>query len=212
MGAPIVFLAAVTGNPINAPVPGLRRQQFRGRFWRIEAHNFFLCEPMPNMGRAGEGLGGRVTCLPHMGLNRVPPVGNRCSSLGRMFILMNMERGYLLGSQTYIYHWDRHGRKGQFCLVLVCGKMNSYLIKFEDGYTMVTSRNALKLANSDLSRLAAPPKLKSDDAVAYAGRDHPAHASAGRDDVKILKNIQGRSRKSSICYLAMPVAHFPLPA
>jgi hypothetical protein len=42
--------------------------------------------------------------------------------------------------------------------------------------------------------------------------DHPAHASAGRDDVKILKNIQGRRRKSSICYLAMPVAHFPLPA
>ena len=28
--------------------------------------------------------------------------------------------------------------------------------------------------------------------------DHPAHASAGRDDVKILKNIQGRRRKSSI--------------
>jgi hypothetical protein len=152
---------------------------------------------MPNMGRAGEGLGGRVTCLPHMGLNRVPPVGNRCSSLGRMFILMNMERGYLLGSQTYIYRWDRHGRKGQFCLVLVCGKMNSYLIKFEDGYTMVTSRNALKLANSDLSRLAAPPKLKSDDAVAYAGRDHPAHASAGRDDVKILKNIQGGAGKAA---------------
>jgi len=42
--------------------------------------------------------------------------------------------------------------------------------------------------------------------------DHPAHASAGRDDVKILKNIQGRRRKSSLCYLAMPVAHFPLPA
>jgi hypothetical protein len=35
--------------------------------------------------------------------------------------------------------------------------------------------------------------------------DHPAHASAGRDDVKILKNIQGKM-KSSICYLAMPVA------
>jgi hypothetical protein len=36
--------------------------------------------------------------------------------------------------------------------------------------------------------------------------DHPAQASAGRDDVKILKNIQGRRRKSSICHLAMPVA------
>jgi hypothetical protein len=45
---------------------------------------------------------------------------------------------------------DRQGRKGQRCLVLARGKMNSYLVKFEDGYTMVTSRNALKLANSDL--------------------------------------------------------------
>jgi hypothetical protein len=38
--------------------------------------------------------------------------------------------------------------------------------------------------------------------------DHPAHASTGRDDVRILKKIQGRRRKSSICHLAMPVAHF----
>jgi hypothetical protein len=30
------------------------------------------------------------------------------------------------------------------------GMMNTCLIKFEDGHTMVTSRNALKLANSDL--------------------------------------------------------------
>jgi hypothetical protein len=29
------------------------------------------------------------------------------------------------------------------------------------------------------------------------GRDHPAHASTGRDDVKILKNIQGRRRKAA---------------
>jgi hypothetical protein len=52
------------------------------------------------------------------------------------------------GSQTYIYRWDRHGRKGQRCLVLARGKMNSCLVKFEDGYTMVTSRNALKLATN----------------------------------------------------------------
>ena len=49
-----------------------------------------------------------------------------------------------MGSQTYIYPWDRHSRKGQ--LVLARGKMNSYLVKFEDGYTIVTSRNAVKLA------------------------------------------------------------------
>ena len=45
---------------------------------------------------------------------------------------------------TYIFRWDRHGRKGQPCVVLARGAMNSCLVKFEDGYTMVTSRNALQ--------------------------------------------------------------------
>jgi hypothetical protein len=55
-----------------------------------------------------------------------------------------------LGSQqTYIYRWDRQRRKGQLCLVLARGAMNSCLIKFEDGYTMVTSRDAVKLATGD---------------------------------------------------------------
>jgi len=44
----------------------------------------------------------------------------------------------------YIFRWDRHGRKGKRCLVLARGTMNSCLVKFEDGFTMVTSRNALK--------------------------------------------------------------------
>ena len=56
----------------------------------------------------------------------------------------------LVSQRAHIYRWDRQGRKGQLCLVLVRGTMNTCLIKFEDGYTMVTSRNALKLANSDL--------------------------------------------------------------
>lgn len=44
----------------------------------------------------------------------------------------------------YIYRWDRQGRKGQPCEVLIRGKvMNSCLVRFSDGYTMVTSRNAL---------------------------------------------------------------------
>jgi hypothetical protein len=45
---------------------------------------------------------------------------------------------------AYIYRWDRHGRKGQPCAVLCRGKMNSCLVRFADGYTMVTSRNAIK--------------------------------------------------------------------
>lgn len=45
----------------------------------------------------------------------------------------------------YIYRWDRQGRKGQQCDVLIRAKaMNSCLVRFADGYTMVTSRNALK--------------------------------------------------------------------
>jgi hypothetical protein len=44
----------------------------------------------------------------------------------------------------YIYRWKRQGRKGQPCDVLVRAKvMNSCLVRFADGYTMVTSRNAL---------------------------------------------------------------------
>src|SRR5215468_10557215 len=44
---------------------------------------------------------------------------------------------------TYIFRWDRHGRKGQRCVVVARGTMNSCLVRFEDGYMMVTSRNAL---------------------------------------------------------------------
>lgn len=46
----------------------------------------------------------------------------------------------------YIYRWDRKDRKGQRCLVTARGKMNSCLVVFEDGYRMVTSRNALRKA------------------------------------------------------------------
>jgi len=44
---------------------------------------------------------------------------------------------------SYIYRWDRQGRKGQFCAVTARGTMNSCLVVFEDGYRMVTSRNAI---------------------------------------------------------------------
>jgi hypothetical protein len=48
-----------------------------------------------------------------------------------------------MSDATYIFRWDRHGRKGQRCVILASGTMNSCLIRFEDGYMMVTSRNAL---------------------------------------------------------------------
>jgi len=49
----------------------------------------------------------------------------------------------------YLYRWDRQGRKAQRCEVLVRAKaMNSCLVRFADGYTMVTSRNAI-MRNKD---------------------------------------------------------------
>ena len=49
-----------------------------------------------------------------------------------------------MSGAVYIFRWDRHGRKDQTCLVIARGTMNSCLVKFEDGDTMVTSRNALR--------------------------------------------------------------------
>lgn len=46
----------------------------------------------------------------------------------------------------YVYFWNRMDRKGQLCAVLARGKMNSCLVKFEDGYTAITSRNAIRRA------------------------------------------------------------------
>lgn len=50
---------------------------------------------------------------------------------------------------SYIYRWDRQGRKGQPCAVLCRGAMNSCLVAFRDGFKMVTSRNAIRKAKGD---------------------------------------------------------------
>jgi hypothetical protein len=47
---------------------------------------------------------------------------------------------------AYVYRWNRQGRKGQRCRLLIRGKMNSILVQFPDGYTMVTSGNAIRKA------------------------------------------------------------------
>ena len=57
-----------------------------------------------------------------------------------------------LGSDfPYYYAWNRMGRKGQRCAVLIRAKtMNSCLVRFEDGFEAVTSRNAIrKVKDSD---------------------------------------------------------------
>jgi hypothetical protein len=52
----------------------------------------------------------------------------------------------------YIYQWNREGRKGQPCRLLVRGKMNSILVEFADGHQMVTSVNAIRPADTQPTR------------------------------------------------------------
>jgi hypothetical protein len=52
-----------------------------------------------------------------------------------------------------VYHWKRLGRKGHACAVLVRAKvMNSCLVQFEDGFTAVTSRNAIRRRKMEESK------------------------------------------------------------
>jgi hypothetical protein len=45
--------------------------------------------------------------------------------------------------QVYTYRWNRCGRIGRRCIVTARGKMNSCRLEFEDGFKMITSRNAI---------------------------------------------------------------------
>ncbi len=47
----------------------------------------------------------------------------------------------------YKYTWNRAGRKGQRCRVLIRTRaMNTCMLEFEDGGWLITSRNALRRA------------------------------------------------------------------
>lgn len=57
----------------------------------------------------------------------------------------------------YVYFWNRPegaSRKGHACNVTARGKMNSCRVEFEDGFKMVTSRNAIRKQKGEAS---APP-------------------------------------------------------
>jgi hypothetical protein len=49
-----------------------------------------------------------------------------------------------MSSFPYLFHWNRMERKGQPCKVTARGKMNSCRVEFEDGFKMITSRNAIR--------------------------------------------------------------------
>lgn len=51
-----------------------------------------------------------------------------------------------LPATRYVFRWNRLGRKGQTCRLIARGAMNSCLLEFEDGWRMVTSRNAIMKA------------------------------------------------------------------
>ena len=46
--------------------------------------------------------------------------------------------------RLYRYAFDRCGRKGQTCRVTARGTLNSCRVVFADGFTMITTRNALR--------------------------------------------------------------------
>jgi hypothetical protein len=53
---------------------------------------------------------------------------------------------------SYVYGWNRMGRKGQVCVLEIIGGKNSVQVQFQDGYQAITSRNALRelMPESDL--------------------------------------------------------------
>lgn len=50
--------------------------------------------------------------------------------------------------QIYRYRWNRCGRKDERCIVTARGAMNSCRVEFEDGFVMITSRNAIAKART----------------------------------------------------------------
>lgn len=60
----------------------------------------------------------------------------------------------------YIYRWNRMDRKGQPCEVTARGTMNSCCVRFADGYSMVTSRNAIKKNRGDTPTSPKPDRFE----------------------------------------------------
>ena len=54
----------------------------------------------------------------------------------------------LMNDYPYVFYWHRLGRKGQRCNVTARGKLNSCRVEFEDGFVVITSRNAVRKAPS----------------------------------------------------------------
>lgn len=65
-----------------------------------------------------------------------------CVNLSKTVKQSRMHKNYM----THRWRWRKYlvDRHGQLCRVLAVGKMNSALIKFEDGYRVLSSRYAVR--------------------------------------------------------------------
>lgn len=48
----------------------------------------------------------------------------------------------------YVFRWDRHGRKGQFCRVTARGALNARRIEFMDGFVMIAPGTSIRRRRS----------------------------------------------------------------
>ena len=71
-----------------------------------------------------------------------------CRHTGGDLDVLPKERAELMGDYPYVFYWNRLGRKGQRCKVTARGKLNSCRVEFEDGFVVITSRNAVRKAPS----------------------------------------------------------------
>ena len=65
-------------------------------------------------------------------------------SVCKMLVRVGEQHQCSVIEYPYFYAWNRMGRKGQLCRVIVRGKMNSCQVEFQDGFQAITSRNALR--------------------------------------------------------------------
>lgn len=87
----------------------------------------------------------------------------------------------------YMFRWDRKGRKGQRCKMITRGNvMNSCLLEFEDGFQMVTSRNAIVRAPDAKNSVSVTRKEAGNSARAGSTRTVlPKYPSLTDEDVSI---------------------------
>ena len=101
-----------------------------------------------------------------------------------------------MSDTTYIFRWDRHGRKGHRCVVLTRGTLNSCLIRFEDGYMMVNSRRALGI-KAPFNPTVTTETVSAALAFAKTRHHDSAQRTAGRGAARTVDDGLTRSQINS---------------